>query len=132
MTKPRSSLLAVLTRLLSPARTSDPAWIEAEGLRQKLASAPKPTVIDVRGPDEFSGELGHIAGAVNLPLGEIDRRMDEVRARSSDGIVLVCRTDMRSAAARARLVAAGLEDVTVLRGGMQRWNALGFAVSRGS
>jgi rhodanese-related sulfurtransferase len=50
-------------------------------------------VIDVRGPDEFSGPLGHIAGAKNVPVGELAHRLHELTACKDRSVVLVCRTD---------------------------------------
>jgi uncharacterized membrane protein YdjX (TVP38/TMEM64 family) len=37
-----------------------------------------PLVIDVRSPEEFAGELGHIDGAVLLPLPELEDRLNEL------------------------------------------------------
>ena len=85
-------------------------------------------VIDVRGPHEFSGPLGHIAGAKNLPVGELPSRLVEIEAVKDESIVVVCRTDKRSANAAALLRAAGFRDVHVLRGGMERWNRTGLPV----
>jgi len=48
-------------------------------------------VIDVRGPDEFTGPLGHIGNALNLPIGELPNRLTEVNAGGNDLVVLVCR-----------------------------------------
>jgi rhodanese-related sulfurtransferase len=44
-------------------------------------------------------------------------------------IVVVCRTDKRSAKAASILQEAGFQDVRVLRGGMERWNNLGQLAS---
>ena len=43
-------------------------------------------------------------------------------------IVVVCKTDRRSARAAAELLAAGLKDVTVLRGGTDGWHQRGLAL----
>jgi rhodanese-related sulfurtransferase len=107
------------------------AWIEPDELRRQRESGAAWTVLDVRGPNEFTGTLGHIPGALNISLGELDRRLGELRSETKGGITVVCRTDKRSAAAQATLHAAGFDDVTVLRGGMERWNALGFEAIRG-
>jgi len=120
--------IVLLPRLIKRMRRSNSAvWIEPEELRRQIEAGAPPTLLDVRGADEFTGALGHIPAALNLPLGELDRRLDELRARSSGRIVIVCRTDKRSAMAQATLRAAGFAGVTALRGGMERWNALGFA-----
>ena len=87
------------------------------------------TVIDVRGPDEFVGPLGHIPAARNIPIAELGARLAEVRGRESTPIILVCRTDKRSAAAAETLRAAGFKHVSVLRRGMEQWKAIGFPVN---
>jgi uncharacterized membrane protein YdjX (TVP38/TMEM64 family)/rhodanese-related sulfurtransferase len=104
-------------------------WIEVGELASRLDGAEAVAVIDVRGPDEFSGSLSHIAGARNIPLPEFPRRVAELGALTETPIVLVCKTDKRSASAAAVLDAAGFRDVVVLRGGMVRWNEAGLPVA---
>jgi rhodanese-related sulfurtransferase len=96
-----------------------PRWVEVDELRQHLAGVAPPFVLDVRGPQEFEGPLGHIDGARNIPLDELDPRCGEIAAGRP--IVCVCLTDKRSAAAAAQLTEAGVSDVAVLRGGMKAW-----------
>ena len=86
-------------------------------------------IIDVRGPDEFTGPLGHIATARNIPVAELNNRLAEVAGLEQKPIVLICRTDKRSAAAAQTLHAAGFSQVLVLRQGMQRWNEAGLPVT---
>ena len=86
-------------------------------------------VIDVRGPDEFTGPLGHIATARNIPVAELDDRLAELAGLEQQSIVLVCRTDKRSATAAQILRAAGFSQVLVLRQGMQWWNEAGLPVT---
>jgi uncharacterized membrane protein YdjX (TVP38/TMEM64 family)/rhodanese-related sulfurtransferase len=105
-----------------------PRWIEVDDLAGRLAGASGIAVIDVRGRDEFKGSLGHIADARNLPVDELPRRLHELAALKDRPVVLVCRTDRRSANAAAAFRAAGFRDVRVLRGGMERWNRDGLPV----
>ncbi len=78
-----------------------------------------PRVIDVREPDEFTGALGHIAGAELVPLSDLA----EVAASWPRGqpIVTVCRSGRRSITAAQQLEALGFELVASLRGGMLAW-----------
>ncbi|HKU98015.1 MAG TPA: rhodanese-like domain-containing protein [Vineibacter sp.] len=116
------SKLKQLVGLQRPVR-----WIECADL---TGSTNAPVMIDVRGADEFDGPLGHIGGAVNVPVDAIvDGTADLARWHDRD-IVLVCRTDKRSARAADSLAAAGFPRIAVLRGGMERWNALGLPVAR--
>ncbi|HXP04559.1 MAG TPA: rhodanese-like domain-containing protein [Stellaceae bacterium] len=99
---------------------AEPRWVEVAELRQRLASAAPPLVIDVRGADEFDGPLGHIDGARNILLPELGAHQGEI-ATAGRPVVCVCLTDKRSAAAAMQLAEAGLSDVVVLRGGMKAW-----------
>jgi uncharacterized membrane protein YdjX (TVP38/TMEM64 family)/rhodanese-related sulfurtransferase len=104
-------------------------WIEVGELAPRLNGTKAIAVIDVRGPDEFVGPLGHIPNARNLPLPELSRRIEELGPLTETPVVLVCRTDKRSASAAALLDSAGFRDVVVLRGGMIRWNEAGLPVA---
>jgi uncharacterized membrane protein YdjX (TVP38/TMEM64 family)/rhodanese-related sulfurtransferase len=108
---------------------ADVRWIEVGELAPRLARREAVAVIDVRGPDEFTGPLGHIPDARNLPLGELPAGLRELGSLSDKPVVLVCMTDRRSARAAAILDAAGFRDVSVLRGGMVRWNEAGLPVA---
>ena len=86
-------------------------------------------VIDVREPAEFTGALGHIAGAKLIPLGELGKRLGEVSRDKP--VVAVCRSGARSAQAVSQLQKAGFGEVANLAGGMLRWRAEGCAVEGG-
>jgi glyoxylase-like metal-dependent hydrolase (beta-lactamase superfamily II)/rhodanese-related sulfurtransferase len=86
-------------------------------------------ILDVREPDEFTGPLGHIKGAVLIPLGTLAERAKELAPDRP--IVAVCRAGSRSAQATSILREAGFDDVANLAGGMLRWRAEGHAVEGG-
>ena len=121
--------IAFLPRLIRRLRGGEATrWIEVDELASRLKEAGGIAVIDVRGPDEFSGPLGHIAAALNMPIGQLAERLTEIKALEATPVVLVCWTDKRSANAAAVLRDAGFRDVRVLRGGMERWNRSGLPV----
>jgi rhodanese-related sulfurtransferase len=101
---------------------------EADELGRRLTGAPGIAVIDVRGPDEFTGPLGHIADASNTPVAELPQRLMEISSLKNRPVILVCRTDKRSATAATLLRDAGFRDVGALRGGMEEWNRKGLPV----
>ena len=83
----------------------------------------------MREPDEFAGPLGHIAGAVLIPLGQLAARASEIP--KDKPIVAVCRSGGRSAHATNILTRAGFDRVANLNGGMLRWRAEGHATESG-
>jgi rhodanese-related sulfurtransferase len=85
-------------------------------------------VLDVRSPEEFAGPLGHLAAAINVPVEDLPGRLNEVNALKGRPVIVVCRTDKRSARAAAILSRDGFCDVHVLRGGMEAWNRNGLPV----
>jgi uncharacterized membrane protein YdjX (TVP38/TMEM64 family)/rhodanese-related sulfurtransferase len=122
--------VAFVPRLLRRFKSEETVrWIEVGELAARLDGREPIAVVDVRGPDEFAGPLGHIGNARNVPLGELPRRVAELKSQTP--VVLVCKTDKRSASAAALLEDAGFGDVLVLRGGMVRWNDAGLPVGRG-
>lgn len=105
---------------------SEPTWIDAPELQRRLASGGT-LLIDVRQPEEYTAAPGHLPGAINVPLGELASRTADLAAPRQP-IVVVCKTDRRSSRAAAALLAAGLRDVAVLRGGTDGWHAQGLAL----
>jgi len=99
-----------------------PHWLE-EHLREVQ-------IVDVRELDEFNGPLGHVPGALLLPLGSLSEKISSVKKEKP--IVTVCRSGARSAQATVILGKAGFEKVANLAGGMLRWRAQRFPVEGGS
>ena len=56
-------------------------------------------LVDVRQPDEFHGELGHIPGARLITLDTLSDHMDELPKNQT--VVFVCRSGGRSARAHS-------------------------------
>jgi rhodanese-related sulfurtransferase len=90
---------------------------------QLAADTTRVVVLDVREPDELAS--GRIAGSVNIPLGQLRRRVGELDRATR--FVTVCRSGRRSQTAAELLTGAGL-DVANLDGGMSRWTADGQPV----
>ncbi len=119
--------IALLPRLIGRMRRPF-SWMAVGDLKKRLDGGEAVTVIDVRGPNEFTGSLGHIATARNIPVAELSERLSELTGLEREPIVLVCRTDKRSAAAAQTLSAAGFMKISVLRRGMEQWNDVGLPV----
>lgn len=66
----------------------------------------KPTIVDVRTPAEFMG--GNVAGSINIPLQEIQQRLDEIKSLKQP-IVLCCASGARSHQATSFLQSNGID-----------------------
>lgn len=93
-----------------------------------LAARGAVRLIDVREPHEYTGELGHIAGAELVPLATV-LEASRAWAREQD-VILICRSGARSGRAAEALVAAGFARVMNMAGGMLAYNAAGLPVER--
>ncbi len=85
-------------------------------------------IVDVREPDEFTGDLGHIPGAELVPLSTVAQKARDWDVEKE--IVVVCRSGGRSGAAARTLVQMGFTRVINLRGGMTAYNAAKLPVDR--
>ena len=92
----------------------------------EAAHAAGATVLDVRNPDEYVA--GHVAGAVLIPLGELEARQDEIP--EGDPLYVICAVGGRSLTATKALVEAGYEAVSVA-GGTNGWVERGGAIVTG-
>ena len=104
--------------------------VEATALARGLRSEPRPLVIDVREPEEFVGELGHIEGAILVPMDALEHRLPKLAGYADQRIVVVCRAGARSASATAMLQRAGFRNVENLAGGMLAWARARLPVQR--
>ena len=95
--------------------------IRVTELQHQLAGPAQ--LIDVRSASEFAS--GHIPGAVNIPMDQIEARLDDLRPAGP--IVLICQ-----AGKRARMTAGLLEpcqrQISVLEGGTSAWISAGLPV----
>jgi rhodanese-related sulfurtransferase len=83
-------------------------------------------IVDVRRPDEFTGELGHIPGARLMVLDTLPEHVQELPKDRT--VVFVCRSGGRSGRATAFAKENGLSSVFNMKGGMLLWNQLSLNV----
>jgi sulfur dioxygenase len=102
---------------LNQVRQLDPAEVAA-----RLGGGDPPLLIDVREEEEFHGELGHIEGAVRIPLRELSERAKEIQQYRERDVIAICRVGVRSTTAAAILTGLGFGRVCNLKGGMIDWN----------
>lgn len=86
-------------------------------------------LVDVREPDEFRGELGHVPGSQLIPLASLEASADSLSRDKP--VVIVCRSGGRSGKAALALARRGFSLVASLRGGMRAWGECGLSVEYG-
>ncbi len=96
--------------------------VTASGLAQKSGTRLAQWV-DVRSASEYAA--GHLPGAMNIPMEQIERRFDDLCPNLP--VVLVCQSGTRARIA-AGLLQPWRQDVTVLEGGTSAWIEAGFPV----
>jgi rhodanese-related sulfurtransferase len=75
------------------------------------------TLVDVRDPQEFNS--GHLPGARNIPVNDLESRLQEVV--QYENVVFVCLSGKRSQAACVIALRGGLRAPGHLEGGMLAW-----------
>jgi glyoxylase-like metal-dependent hydrolase (beta-lactamase superfamily II)/rhodanese-related sulfurtransferase len=104
--------------------------LDSNEVRALLSTSSAPLLVDVREPEEYTGELGHIIGSMLIPLKNLHARASELENHKDRLIVAICRAGVRSSTAAAILTGLGFEQVSNLKGGMVDWNDQGFPVAR--
>ncbi len=105
---------------------------EVRGLLEGAGDGePGPILVDVREPDEW--RICGLDGAVQMPLGEVEERAEEVLDLIEDRIagggdaatpvVVYCHHGVRSLTATAVLQAKGVGGARSLAGGIDQWSA---------
>jgi rhodanese-related sulfurtransferase len=94
----------------------------------QLMNREKAVVVDVCEPTEFAA--GHIAGAKNIPLGELEAKLGNAVKNKTVPVILVCQSGARSARAVATAKKLGYENAQSLGGGLKAWAAANFPVEK--
>jgi rhodanese-related sulfurtransferase len=94
--------------------------IAAGELAERVKRKPAPQLVDVRTHAEFAA--GHVRGALNVPIGELSRRLGGLGLDPKRPVVAICLSAHRSVPAVRLLRERGFEAVQ-LAGGMMAWRA---------
>lgn len=99
--------------------------ISVAELRKLLESDSAVHLVDVRSADEFAS--GHVPRATNIPLEEIEARIDDLGSR----VVVLCKSGNRASMA-CELLRAHHPDMILLEGGTQAWAQAGLPLATSS
>ena len=117
ITELRDSPEACMTDALQSLRRIAPSELQMM-LADTEGGAPL-MLVDVREPREFAA--GHLPGAINMPMSELDRRLAELPAGST--AVFMCRSGGRSLRACGQALRGGTVTPLQLEGGLLAWAA---------
>lgn len=93
--------------------------IDVLALKAKMDAGEKFVFIDVRETWEYADDN---LGAINIPLGELPGKLNDLRDHEDEEVIIHCKSGGRSAAAKDFLVRAGFTKVRNVLGGILDWN----------
>lgn len=94
----------------------------------QMINREKAVVIDVCGAAEYAA--GHVVGAKNVPLNELETRLPAVVKNKALPLVIVCASGGRAQQGAAMAQKLGYANAQVLSGGMKAWAAAGMPVEK--
>ena len=117
-----------VAQLLSEAAAKVPFMALAE-LNDRIGDNSRDLiVIDVREKDAFDG--GHVPGAVHLPRGQLELRVNMMFPDPTVRILACCEFGKISTLAAASLRELGFTRAVALDGGMSAWREAGYALEQ--
>src|SRR5256885_779933 len=120
--------MATYRELLQQVRT-EISELDATQARELIEDG-APVVVDVREQDEW--DEGHIPGAVHIPRGHLESRIERAAPDHSRQVLVYCSAGNRSAFAAKTLEELGYKEVASLAGGFTDWKRNGFPIQLGS
>jgi glyoxylase-like metal-dependent hydrolase (beta-lactamase superfamily II)/rhodanese-related sulfurtransferase len=118
-----------VAQMLAEAAAAVPFMSLAELKMRVEAGANELIVLDVRERDAY--EEGHIAGAILLPRGQLELRVNQDLPDPTRRIVACCEFGRISTLATATLREMGFQRAVALDGGMKAWREAGYPTKSG-
>ena len=109
-------LLVLIFTSISFAQQISSNSIPMQEFTDLLKSNKSIILLDVRTPEELAGPLGKIDQAINIPVQELEHRINELKSYKDKEIIVICRTQNRSAVAVNILLQNGYKAKNVLGG----------------
>jgi rhodanese-related sulfurtransferase len=91
-----------------------------------LRDNPEILIVDLRTEEEFHGPLGHLKAALNIPLADLEDRLDALVPVVRTGFLVYCRDDECGLAGMRTLGTHGFRYAFLLEGGIDAWLAHGY------
>ena len=108
-------------------RGSGGGTLTAQGAVQ-LINRERAVLVDVREPEEFA--TGHMIGAKNVPLNQLDEKLASTVKNKNVPLLLVCATGARAQRAVAMAKKLGYEQAQAVAGGLKAWKDANLPVEK--
>src|SRR5512143_234889 len=108
--------------IMTEARQAVPEWTP-DDVRQRTSNGGGYTVLDVREKEEY--REGHLPGAVSVPRGFLDMRIEEALPDKDAPVILYCAGGTRSLLAGRTMRELGYTNVVSMAGGFGAWKGAG-------
>lgn len=93
---------------------------------EMIRDNPDILILDLRSPQEFNGNTGHLFRADNIPLNRLPYRLVELSAVREDTFLVYCDTPACAEEGMAVLSSSGFENAILMDGGIDLWIERGF------
>jgi rhodanese-related sulfurtransferase len=120
-------LMALLPIMVQAADNYLSPGLTPQELQSRLGTPEAPLVVDVRDPVEFG--VAHVPGAINIPLTELEKRLDEIS--NDNGVLVYCINGSRTRQAEPILYAHDFENIYHLEGAFYSWIKGKYPVEKG-
>jgi len=94
----------------------------------QLINREKAVVVDICEPAEFAA--GHVVGAKNIPLGQLEGKLTNAVKNKTVPLILVCQSGARSSRAVVIAKKLGYEQAQSLSGGLGAWRSASMPVEK--
>ncbi|MBT2326532.1 rhodanese-like domain-containing protein [Variovorax paradoxus] len=108
-------------------RGANAGSLTAQGAVQ-LINRERAVVVDVREPEEYAA--GHVTGAKNVPLNQLEEKLGAAVKNKSVPLLLVCATGARAQRAVAMAKKLGYEQAQAVAGGLKSWKEANLPVEK--
>jgi rhodanese-related sulfurtransferase len=109
-------ILVLIFTSISFAQQISSNSIPMQEFKDLLKSNKSIILLDVRTPEELAGPLGKIDQAINIPVQNLEQRINELKSYKDKEIIVICRTQNRSAVAVNILLQNGYKAKNVIGG----------------
>ena len=109
--------------LMEEARRTVPEW-SIDQVKEHLSNGNEYALVDVREKEEY--REGHLAGALSLPRGFLEIRVEQEVPDKSKPVIAYCAGGTRSLLAAKQLKDMGYQNVISMTGGYSAWKGAGY------